>query len=172
LAEFETAKNMNDRFAAFQRIVHLHGQKAAAGAIATFEEWYHGDPLIMDKWFSVIASAPGPKAVATVKKLMKHKAFTLKNPNRARSVLGAFAMANPTGFNDASGEGYWLMAGKIGEIDGFNPQIAARLLTTFRSHRMLEPKRRALAIEALEQLRSGHKLSRDSSEIVDRILGN
>ncbi len=170
LAEFETAQNMNDRFAAFQRIVHLHGQKAANGAIEAFEKWYRKDPLIMDKWFSVIASAPGPKAVTTVNKLMKHEAFTLHNPNRARSVLGAFAMANPTGFNDASGEGYRVMAGKIGEIDGFNPQIAARLLTAFRSLRMLEAKRRELAIAALEDLRANHKLSRDSSEIVDRIL--
>ena len=170
LKAFETADNMNDRFAAFQRIVHLHGRQAAKNAIEAFEKEYGGDPLTMDKWFSAIASAPGSQAVSTVKKLMKHKAFTLSNPNRARSVLGAFAMGNPTGFNDISGEGYRLVAQKIGEIDAINPQIAARLLTAFRSLKMLEPKRRALAIAALEALRTDRKLSRDCSEIVDRIL--
>ncbi|MCG6856493.1 MAG: aminopeptidase N [Salaquimonas sp.] len=170
LDEFDNANNMNDRFAAFQRIVHLHGHKAAKQAIDAFEKDYGGDPLTLDKWFSVIAGTPGKQAVATVKKLMKHKAFTLANPNRARSVLGAFAMANPTGFNDASGEGYRLVADKVGELDALNPQIAARLLTAFRSLKMLEPKRRALAVEALEELRAGRTPSRDCSEIVERIL--
>jgi len=172
LEQFRDADNMNDRFAAFQRIVHLHQSKGqAAEAIATFEARHVGDALIMDKWFAAQATAPGPRAAATVGKLMKHPAFSLSNPNRARSLIGSFAMGNPTGFNAASGEGYELVAQAIGRLDAINPQVAARLLTAFRSYRMLEPARRRLAAQALEELRAGTRLSRDCSEIVDRILG-
>lgn len=171
LALLASADNMNDRHAAFQRTVHLQGGPAAERAIAAFEERAGGDPLILDKWFSVQATAPGPQAASRVARLMKHAAFTLANPNRVRALVGAFAMANPTGFNAASGEGYRLVAATIGELDARNPQVAARLITAFRSYRMLEPGRRKLAEQALEALRRGRKLSKDSSEIVDRVLG-
>ena len=101
---------------------------------------------------------------------MKHPSFSIRNPNRVRSLLGMFATANATGFNAASGEGYELMCTKIAEIDAINPQVAARLMTAFRSWRMLEPGRRKLAQSAMKTLRTGNVLSRDTRDILDRIL--
>jgi len=101
---------------------------------------------------------------------MKHPAFSLKNPNRVRSVIGSFASGNQTGFNAADGEGHRLVAETIRKLDAINPQVAARMLTAFRSFRSLEPQRRKHAEDALIALQQGGKLSRDSSDILDRML--
>jgi aminopeptidase N len=172
LRQFANATNMTDKAAAMQRIVHLHDSETHGGqALAAFEKAHGGDPLAMDKWFMVQAMAPGPKPAARMKALMKHAGFSLANPNRVRATLGAFANGNASGFNAASGEGYRLVGEAIREIDAINPQVAARLATAFRSFRMLEPKRRGLAKGVLEEIRKRKNLSRDLSEIVDRILG-
>jgi aminopeptidase N len=97
-------------------------------------------------------------------------AFSLTNPNRVRSLIGAFATANPTGFHAISGKGYDLVCDVIAELDGINPQVAARLLTGFRSWRSLEEVRRKLARERLELLGRKNDLSRDSSDILERML--
>jgi aminopeptidase N len=171
LAQFETADNMNDRFAAFTRIVHWHAsRKASASAISAFAERHGDDALVMDKWFQVQAMAPGKEATGRIRALMKHPAFSLKNPNRVRSVIGAFASGNQTGFNAADGEGHRLVAETIRKLDAINPQVAARMLTAFRSFRSLEPQRRKNAEEALHVLQQGGKLSRDTSDILDRML--
>ncbi|MEZ5872434.1 MAG: aminopeptidase N [Nitratireductor sp.] len=173
IAQFETADNMNDRFAALSRIVQLHASRgAAAKALEAFEARHGDNPLVMDKWFSVQAMAHGPKPAARMKTLMKHPAFSIRNPNRVRSLIGMFATANATGFNAASGEGYELVCAKIAEIDTINPQVAARLMTAFRSWRMLEPGRRKLAQAAMKSLQSGNALSRDTKDILDRILAD
>jgi aminopeptidase N len=87
-----------------------------------------------------------------------------------RALIGTFANANPVAFNRADGAGYRLLAEVVVALDAFNPQVAARLATAFRSWRMLEPKRQRLAREALEQVAGEPKLSRDTSEIVTRCL--
>ena len=171
LAQFEHADNMNDRFAALSRIVNLFASRSAASkALDSFEARYRDDPLVMDKWFSVQAMAHGPRPAARMKALMKHPAFSIRNPNRVRSLIGMFATANVTGFNAASGEGYDLVCAKIAEIDAINPQVAARLMTAFRSWRMFEPGRRKLAQTAMKRLQSENMLSRDTRDILDRIL--
>ena len=92
----------------------------------------------------------GPGNARGVKDLTAHPLFSIKNPNRVRSVYGAFAHGNQVRFNDASGEGYELIASAVIEIDGFNPQIASRLVSAFESWRIFEPKRRALALKRFE----------------------
>ena len=171
IGQYDTADNMNDRFAALQRIVHFHAsRKATAEAVARFEERHGQDPLVMDKWFAVQATAAGKDAAGRIEALMKHKAFSMRNPNRVRSVIGAFASGNPTGFNAADGSGYRLVGQAIAELDAINPQVAARMLTAFRSFRVLETGRRRLAQEALEELRGRGALSRDTSDILERTL--
>jgi aminopeptidase N len=101
---------------------------------------------------------------------MRHPGFSLKNPNRVRSVIGSFANGNQTGFNSADGEGHRLVAETIRKLDAINPQVAARMLTAYRSFGSLEPVRRRNAEEALQGLLSGGKLSRDTSDILDRML--
>ena len=92
------------------------------------------------------------------------------NPNRVRALLGAFATSNPTGFNRKDGKGYEFMADKILELDSRNPQVAARILTAFRSWRSMESTRRGFAQKALERIAGHDKLSRDVGDIVERTL--
>ena len=171
LAQFEQADNMTDRFAALTRIVHCHASaEAANSALSDFANRYGEDALVMDKWFAVQASAANPKAATSVAKLMRHEAFSLTNPNRVRAVLGQFAMANPSGFHAEDGSGYRLVCEAVGRLDGINPQIAARLLTAFRAWRSMTASRRKHAREALEGLASQPGLSRDSADILSRVL--
>lgn len=95
--------------------------------------------------------------------------MSLENPNKVRTLIGTFA-SNPTAFNRADGSGYQFVAERILEIDRFNPQVAARLLTAFRSWRMLEAGRRKLAEKALKRIAKAKPLSRDVFEIVTKTL--
>lgn len=171
IRDYKRAENMTDRFSALVTIVHYHPDRTAREKILKdFYARYRHNHLVVDKWFSVQASRPGSATVAAVRKLMKHEDFTLSNPNRLRSVLGVFAMANPTAFNAANGSGYKLMVDAIVRLDRINPQVAARLLTTFRSYKSLEKERRRLTEMHLKRLQSQKDLSRDVSDILDRTL--
>ncbi|MEO1142020.1 MAG: aminopeptidase N C-terminal domain-containing protein, partial [Pseudomonadota bacterium] len=119
---------------------------------------------------AVQATRPGPATVTLVNKLMKHEDFTFNNPNRFRSLIGTFSMANPSAFNAANGKGYELMAKSLIKLDKINPQVAARLLTAFRSFRSLEAGRRKLAEAALQSIAATPELSRDVQDILDRTL--
>lgn len=143
---------------------------AADDALRAFEAQFYDDPLAMDKWFSVQANAPGPVALDAVRRLERHPAYSLSNPNRVRSLLGAFAMNNLSGFHAADGAGYRLMAERIGQIDESNPQLAARLAGAFRSWRTMESGRREQARSALQALSEKRPLSVDVTDIVSRTL--
>jgi aminopeptidase N len=101
---------------------------------------------------------------------MTHHAFSATNPNRLRSLIGSFASGNQTQFNAADGSGYDLVADTVIEVDRKNPQIAARLLASFRSWRSLEAKRGALAEAALRRVAAQPELSPDVRDIVERSL--
>ena len=124
----------------------------------------------VDQALPVQARAARPDSVETVRELLSHPKFSLKNPNRVRALIGSFAMANPSGFNRADGAGYRFLAEQAHKIDGFNPHVAARLLGAFESWKTLEPRRQALAKAALQDL-AGQELSRDAYEIVTKTLG-
>jgi aminopeptidase N len=168
---FAQATNMTDRAAALTVLAHRHGGTSQAReALAAFEERYHGDPLVMDKWLMIQAAAPGPAALDTLRALMARPGFTLANPNRVRALVGTFASANQTGFNRADGAGYAFFAQTILEIDRGNPQLAARLATALRSWRSLEPDRQGKAREALLAIGAAQGLSTDLRDIVERTL--
>jgi aminopeptidase N len=170
-AQFEAATNMTDRAAALGVLTQRHaGSREAADALTSFEERYRGDPLVMDKWFQVQATIPGPEAVERTARLMAHPAFSLSNPNRVRSLVGAFATANQTGFHRADGAGYRFFAETVLIVEKKNPQVAARLATAFRSWRSLEPARREEARKALLQMSAAPDLSADLRDIVERTL--
>ncbi len=165
------ADNMTDRYNALATIVHFHpSRELREKVLADFYRRYRDDHIVLDKWFAVQASRPGRATVAQVKRLMKHEDFSLQNPNRLRSVIGVFAMANPTAFNAENGSGFKLVLDTIAKLDAINPQVAARMLTAFRSHKSLESARRQQAVARLKELQSRGKLSRDVSDILDRTL--
>lgn len=143
---------------------------AASDALAAFEARFSDDPLAMDKWFTVQVAAPGPTTLQALQELEGHPAYSLTNPNRVRSLLGAFAMTNLSGFHAADGTAYHLLADRIALIDRSNPQLAARLASAFRTWKTMEEGRRNHAQSALEQLAGQRPLSNDVADIVDRTL--
>jgi len=166
---YREASNMTDAIAALSVLSHLEGAPRDEALDLFYARW-QDEPLVLDKWFAVQARAARPDSVETVRALLSHPKFSLKNPNRVRALIGSFVHANPTGFNRADGAGYELLASQALEIDGFNPHIAARLLGAFESWRILEPVRQARAKAVLEDL-AAQKLSTDSYEIVTKTLG-
>ncbi len=166
---FRKATNMTDSISALAILSYLD-TPARDEALAHFYRRWQDEPLVLDKWFAVQARAARRDSVETVRALLSHPKFSLKNPNRVRALIGSFVHGNPTGFNRADGAGFKLLAEQALEIDKFNPHVAARLLGAFESWRILEPVRQARAKAVLEDLAS-RKLSTDSYEIVTKTLG-
>jgi aminopeptidase N len=167
--QYQDADNMTDRMAALATL-SLHAVPQRAQAIEDFYRRYSDDPLITDKWFALQASIPEPQTLERVQSLTAHPAFSLTNPNRARALIGVFAQGNPTQFNRADGAGYDFVVDKVLTLDEKNPQVAARLLSAFKSWRALESSRRGQAEAALQRVAATHPLSHDVSDIVRRTL--
>ncbi|GAB4527877.1 MAG: aminopeptidase N [Roseibium sp.] len=166
---FASADNMTDRLAALTLLVH-EALPRKDEALELYRARHEGNSLAMDKWFMTQATAPVPGTIEKVRELMGHPLYDPNNPNRVRSLLQSFATGNPIQFARADGAGFELIAESVLEIDRKNPQVASRLLTSFRSWRALEPQRSALAEAALLRVSSYENLSRDSRDIVDRTL--
>ena len=146
-----------------------HAGTSARPSIGSTERW-KDDHLVIDNWFAYQAASPLASSLATVKKLTRHPLFSIKNPNKVRALIGTFAMANPVNFNRPDGRGYDFVADRVLEIDAFNPQIAARLLSAFRSWKALEPERRRVAKKTLQRVAKAKPLSHDVFEIVSKML--
>jgi len=162
---------MTDRMAALGTL-SLHDGPERTAAFDDFYQRYSDDPLIIDKWFSLQAMTPDPATLDRVRALTGHPAFSMSNPNRVRSLIGAFAQGNPTQFNRPDGAGYEFMADRILALDPNNPQVASRMTTAFKSWRMLESGRRARAQAALQRIADAPKLSRDVHDIAQRALAD
>ncbi len=168
---FAAADNMTDQMSALTLLAHhFPDAPETAKALDTFLARFDGNALVIDKWFSVQATIPGAGALDRVKALMENPRFIAGNPNRVRSLIGTFAFGNPTGFNRRDGEGYKFLAERILEIDPKNPQLAARILTSMRSWRSLEPQRADAARDALMTIERTPTLSTDVRDIVERML--
>ncbi|RWP63734.1 aminopeptidase N [Mesorhizobium sp.] len=168
---FQSATNMTDRAAALSVLALRHnGSPETVKALAEFEAKYVTDPLVMDKWFHIQASVPGPQTIHAVRALTSHPAFSMANPNRVRSLVGTFSSANQTGFHRADGEGYRFFVETVLQVEKRNPQLAARLATALRSWRSLEPARQGKAREALLSIANTENLSADLRDIIERML--
>ena len=167
--QYEAADNMTDRMAALSTL-SWHDVPERTQALDDFYRRYESDPLVIDKWFSLQAMIPAEETLARVRGLTSHPAFSFSNPNRLRSLIGAFAQANQTQFNRADGAGYAFVADTVLALDRKNPQVAARLLGAFKSWRALEAGRRDRAEEALKRVAAQDGLSRDTTDIVSRSL--
>jgi aminopeptidase N len=169
--QYQTADNMTDRMAALGTL-SLHAVPERVAAFDDFYQRYRDDPLIIDKWLALQAMTPDPATLDRVRALIGHPAFSMTNPNRVRSLIGAFAQSNPTQFNRPDGAGFEFVVDRILELDPANPQVAARMTTAFRSWRALEPTRRARAQAALQRIAAAPKLSRDVGDIAERALAD
>ena len=168
-AQLASSDNMTDTLAALQGLV-WKGSKAAGAALSAFEKRWLADPLVLDKWFSIQAAAPGPDTVGRVEKLMGHPSFTLRNPNRVRALLGAFSHSNPTAFHAGGGAGYRLLADQVVALDALNPQVAARLAGAFNRWVRYDADRRRHMRAALERIAASGSMSPNTAEIVGNAL--
>ncbi|MEL6218468.1 MAG: aminopeptidase N [Pseudomonadota bacterium] len=169
-ALFDNADNMTDRMAGLGTLV-AHGAPGAEARLAAFYARFAEDPLVVDKWLALQAMAPVPDALARVEALTEHPAFEWKNPNKFRSLIGAFAMGNPVRFHAADGAGYRFVTDWLLKLDPLNPQTTARLAGCFESWRRYTPDRQALMTGELKRMAAVETLSKNTREIVERILG-
>jgi len=167
-AQYDGADNMTDRQGAMMVLCGLQGIERT-NRLIDFYNRYRGNALVIDKWFALQAGSMHPAALAHVKALAEHPDFTLKNPNRVRSLYMAMAY-NPHAFHAQDGEGYRIIGDVILALDPINPQTAARFVPQLGRWRRIEPGRSALMREQLERIAAAPGLSRDTHEQVSRSL--
>jgi aminopeptidase N len=169
LARYTAADNMTDRLAALSCLSHSgHPQREAA--LEDYCRRYRNDPLVLDKWFAVQAASSRDDTLDQVETLLAHPAFTMKNPNRVRALVGTFVHGNPGRFHDPGGAGYRFLADRVLELDPLNPQVAARLAGALSRWRRYDSGRQQLMHAQLERIQAHPGLSRDVGEIVAKSL--
>ncbi|UYG02502.1 aminopeptidase N [Halomonas sp. LR3S48] len=167
--QFEADHNMTDVRHALTLLTHSSRDDLAGPALRAFgEKWAH-DSLVMDQWFAIQVTRPQADALDRVKHLMAHPAFSLKNPNKVRALVGTFANQNRINFHRADGEGYRLLADVVIELNRLNPEIAARLVTPLTRWRRFDESRQELMKGELERIRA-EKLSPNVYEVIEKAL--
>ena len=171
LQRFKDATNMTDRFHALSALVNS-GHGLAARAIERFHALFKDEELVLDKWFALQASTPdrGGQVLPLVRQLIAHPDFNIRNPNRARSVIFSYCNANPGAFHRTDAAGYVFWADRVMELDGINPQVAARLARALDRWKKLSEPYRGAAREALTRVAAKLDLSNDVREVVSRAL--
>ncbi len=170
LEQLEHSDNMTERLTALAVLVNSPFEAERAAALASFAEHFKDNPLVMDQWFSVQAGSSMPGGLQRVRELMEHPAFNIKNPNKVRALVGAFAGQNLINFHAADGSGYRFLADLVIQLNGFNPQIASRQLAPLTRWRKYDSARQALMKAELERIRSSGELSSDVFEVVSKSL--
>ncbi len=166
-AQYDTAQNMTQQLAALGCLLQAGRGDAA---VQSFYNQWQGNRLVIDKWFGLqIAMADPAQTTAITEKLTQHPDFTMKNPNRFRATLGALA-GSPAGFHHASGTGYELLSHWLIKLDPLNPQTTARMCSAFETWRRYDEDRQTLIRAQLERIAAQPDLSRDTAEMVGRIL--
>jgi aminopeptidase N len=166
--QFETADNMTEQLGALASLLSI-GQ-AETETAAFYHKWQDNE-LVIDKWFMLQAGLAQPnQALDIVNSLAEHKDFDWKNPNRFRSLISGFANMNTAGFHDPSGAGYQFVADWLLRLDPINPQTTARMCTVFEAWRWFDQGRQQRMRAELEKMANSDGLSRDTSEMVDRML--
>ena len=164
----EMAHNMTHEWGILSAVNHNEREQRNR-LLNAFAEKFSEEALVMDKYFSLIASSRRADTPAQVQAALKHPKFSLENPNKARALLGAFSRNVPH-FHAENGQGYRFLADKVMEIDGFNPQVASRLVQAFNLCNKLEVKRRELMRQELQRIAAKEGLSKDVAEVVGKVL--
>lgn len=167
--QYDQANNMTDRVAALSVLSETTSEECET-AFADFYTRFKDYQLVIDKWFSLQASAERPDIISKLKTLREHPDFNIKNPNRARSLFSAFAMNNPVSFHAADGSGYAFLRDAVIELNGINPQIAARLLTPLREWKRYTPDRQDKMKDALAAILETKNIAPDVFEIASKSL--
>ena len=170
LEQFRQADNMTDQLAAFRALADTDSEQREI-ALEEFIERWSDDELVLDKWFTTQAISRRPGTLDEVKQLLHHPKFNPRNPNKVRSLVGAFCFHNQVRFHAASGEGYRFLADQVLTLDRVNPQVAARLLGGLGRWRRFDKTRQELMKSELQRVLDTSGLSRDTFEIASKSLG-
>ncbi|MDE1209986.1 aminopeptidase N [Vibrio aestuarianus] len=169
VAQYNTANNMTDTMAAMSA-ANSAQLACRESLMADYSDKWKHDGLVMDKWFILQGTNPAQNVLDVIKQTMNHEAFSLKNPNRIRSLVGSFLNANPVNFHAKSGEGYRFAGEILRELNNSNPQVASRLIDPLLKFRLYDEERQALIKTELEMLKSMDDLARDLFEKVTKAL--
>jgi len=167
--QFHQSNNMTDRMAALACLNDMDRPERSFALAAFYGDWQE-EPLVVDKWLALQAMSSLPDTLERVQELMHHDAFSIRNPNKVRALLGSFAFGNPVWFNAADGRGYMFLADRLIELDRLNPQVAARLASAFSRWRRMDETRQGLIRAQLDRVLSAPGLSKDVYEIVSKTL--
>jgi aminopeptidase N len=171
--QYDNADNMTDTLAALGSLLQIDTDGAHQLSRRLLDDFYRRfshESLAVNQWFQMQATATRPGALQRVQQLMQHPAYDPSNPNKVRSLVAAFCNANPVNFHQADGSGYHFLADQVGTMDGYNPQLASRLLVPLTRWKKYPPANADTMRGALEALSKGQKLSRDVFEIVSKSL--
>jgi aminopeptidase N len=168
--QYFNADNMTDRFNALAIMVHQGSEPTFEPLLADFYQRYQHDALVIEKWLSLQATIPHKDALLRVKSLLTHSAFDMKNPNKVRALIGAFANQNFVGFHCSSGAGYEFLAEQIIVLNAINPQIAARLVQALSQWRRFSDNLAVLQRSALQRILLTDALCNDVYEMVSKML--
>ncbi len=167
--QYGAAENMTDVMAAFSLITDSNFSQRQT-IIDDFEKNWQHDLLVMDKWFSAQAISKRTDTLDRVIELKQHPLFSISNPNKVRSLIGAFCSANMIGFHQSNGDGYRLLADAVLELDKINPQIASRMSRMLSKWHRYDEDRQSLMKAELERIVSTDDISKDVYEIVSKSL--
>ncbi len=168
--QFVEACNMTDQLGALAAMIASANKQDADDLLARFYEQWKDDAQVVELWLSVQSSSSDFADLSHIRRLMEHEAFDFLNPNKLRSVVGAFAGQNLKYFHALNGEGYQFLADQIIKLDDQNPQIASRLATPLTRWRKYSPARQTLMTAQLKRIHQKSSLSKDLREIVEKSL--
>ena len=169
IEQFRSGNNMTDVVTALLFLINSEGAEGDAALAAFYTQW-QDDNLVLDKWFTIQSTCRRPDTLQRVVALTRHAAFNIKNPNRVRALIGAFAHGNHVRFHERSGAGYELLGDYVLALNALNPLVAARLVGAFTAWRRYDTGRQVLLKQQLERLRQHAGLSKDVFEIVNKSL--
>lgn len=169
LNQFSISDNMTDRITALSILVDIDS-KQSIGAIQSFyEDWKH-DVLVLDKWFAIQAVSKLDNTLENVLALLEHPAFSIQNPNKVRSLIGAFCNSNRINFHRIDGRGYQFLTKAVIALNNINPQIASRMVSLFNQWKRFDDTRKGLMEAELIKISKIDNLSKDVFEIVKKAL--
>ncbi|MFC3125143.1 aminopeptidase N [Pseudoroseomonas globiformis] len=167
--QFETGGNMTDVLSALRVLADSDAPERET-ALAAFHARWRGDDLVLDKWFTIQAISSREDTLRVVEDLLQHRDFDLRNPNRVRALVGAFAAGNPARFHTASGEGYRFLADSVIALDAVNTQVAARMVGPLAQWKRQDAARGAIMREELRRILARPGLSKGTYEKVSKGL--
>ena len=171
--QFDNANNMTDQLSALTSLVNClfpSAEKTISEKLQDFyNQWSH-ESLVINKWLTLQAMSERPNVLSKIKALKSHKAYDDKNPNKVRALVGGFCNLNISQFHDSNGEGYLFLAEEVIRLDGFNSQLASRIMTPLTKWQRFSGSHKSGMYDALVLISKKNDLSPDVYEIVSKSL--